>query len=81
MNGVAPFKTLLDLARQLGASSARTGSRVLLQAMQNDPGLRVTMRGRTIEALAWLSIGVQTGFVRTIGDAAAVWLVGTLVAW
>ena len=48
MDDSTPLKTLLDLARHLGATSARTGRRALTTAMLNDPGLRVTMRGRTI---------------------------------
>src|SRR3712207_4913151 len=61
-----PLLTLEDLAHRLRATSARTGRRALAEAMRNDPGLRVTRRGRTvlftpeqfartIQALEWRS--------------------------
>lgn len=40
--------TLADLASRLGCASAKSGRRALDRAMAADPGLRVTMRGRTV---------------------------------
>ena len=87
MDDGEPLKTLLDLAQQPGASTARTGRRALEQAMANDPGLRVTMRGRTvlftpeqfnrtIKALEWRSPSYSAGqyrtrTVRSVGDRSA----------
>ncbi len=62
----APLRTLADLGTRLNVRCGKAVRRALDRAMANDPGLRVTLRGRsilftpeqltrTIKALEWRS--------------------------
>ena len=48
MDDTEPLKTLADLPARLNLASPKSARRSLERAMANDPGLRVTMRGRTV---------------------------------
>lgn len=80
MDETAPL-TLEDLAEALGGVSTKTARRHLEKAMQADPGLSVTRRGRTLlftkadidrvlETLRWRPPGLDaTTRLRTVSRA------------